>query len=87
MGPDKEDLYLQEPCRKARGLQVQPPYLVPHGCVCSLIAVWTSEPISLRPKSPRQPQPSRQRPACLVTHGNLTVPRPKEDIILLCGLL
>lgn len=86
MGPACPPGYLQELCGKAHSLQAQPPYLALHGCVCSLIAMWTSEPISLRPKSPRQPQPSRQGAGGLVIHGNLALSRPKEDVVLLCGL-
>lgn len=89
VGPAKEDLCLQELCGKASSLQVQSLYLALHGCVCSSIAMWTSEPISsisLRPKSLTQPQPSRQGAGGLVTHGNLAVSRPKEDVSLLCGL-
>lgn len=51
VGPAKEDLNLQELWGKTHGLQMQPTCLALHGCVCSLIAMWASELISLRPKS------------------------------------
>lgn len=78
----KKDLYLQELCGNTQDLQVQPMYLVLHGCVCSLVAVCSSELISLRPKSPRQPQPSSQGAGCLATHKNLGISRPKGGCYL-----
>lgn len=77
VGPAKMDLYLPEQCGSTEDLQVQPMYLVLHGCVCSLVAMCPSEFISLRPKSLRQPQPSSQGAGCLVTHRNLGISRPK----------
>lgn len=82
VGPARNDLYLQELCGNTQHLQLQPMYLVLHGCVCSLVALCPSELISLRPKSPRQPQPRSQGAGCLLTHKNWGITRPKGGCYL-----